>query len=44
MQQKEIARLTELAEKFKHHPTKVSMAKSSLSNRTHGYYRSTEKV
>ncbi len=35
MQQKEIARLTELAEKFKHHPTKVSMAKSKLKQIEH---------
>lgn len=35
MQQKEIARLTEIYEKFKNHPTKVSMAKSKLKQIEH---------
>lgn len=34
-QQKEIARLTALVEKFKHHPTKVSMAWSKLKQIEH---------
>jgi len=35
MQQKEIARLTEIAEKMKHHPTKASMARSKLKQIEH---------
>lgn len=35
LQQKEIARLSQLAEKFLHHPTKVSMARSKLKQIEH---------
>ncbi len=35
MQQKEIARLMALVEKYKHHPTKVSMTKSKLKQIEH---------
>ena len=35
LQKKEIERLTDLAEKFKHHPTKVSMAHSKMKSIEH---------